>query len=251
MTLSWSARRQLLYYAVGLVMATILLFALWQTFLTATPTCFDGSRNGSETDIDCGGSCAKLCEGEAKIPNILWARSLESAPQTYTAVAYVENRTEGAGARQVPYLFQIFDDKNELVVEQEGATDLPPVAVIPVVLPNINVGNRVVARTLFRFTAEPVWERVRVDALPQVRITGQQLAADGTRLSAVIINDGFEDVRNLRVAGVVFDTEGVVRAASVTLIDRITAKASQPAVFTWGDALEGVARAEITVLPSF
>jgi len=96
-----------------------------------------------------------------------------------------------------------------------------------------------------------VWERVRADALPQVRITQQTVTADGTRLSGVIVNEGFSEVRNLTVVGVVFDTEGVARAASVTYIDRIAAKDSEPAVFTWSRSVEGVARAEITILPSF
>lgn len=185
------------------------------------------------------------------MPSILWARSLESAPQTYTGVAYIQNRTEGAGAKQVPYSFQLFDDKNDLVVEREGVADIPPIMTVPVILPNINVGSRTVARTLFKFTATPIWERVRADALPQVRITQQSLSADGTRLSALIINDGFEDIENLAVAGVVFDAAGIARAASITVLEHIPAKGSEPTVFTWGRAVADVARAEITVLPSF
>ena len=249
--LSWSARRQLLYYAVGIFLATILLFVLWQTFLTRQPSCQDGIQNGSEAGVDCGGSCALLCAEEARAPNILWARALETGPQTYTAVAYIENRNQGSGARSVPYSFKLYDDKNELAVEREGTVDVPPVSVVPVILPNIDLGNRTVARTIFTFSATPQWERVRADILPQVRITEQQLTADGKRLSATIVNEGLTEVRNLAVAGVVFDAQGVARAASVTVIGRIAAKASEPAVFTWGSEVADVARAEITVLPSF
>lgn len=251
MSLSWSARRKLLYYAVGLFLATILFFVLGQALLSRQPSCFDGAQNGLETDVDCGGACAKLCLAEARSPNVLWARAVESSPQTYTAIAYVENRTQGAAARQVPYTFRLFDSNNELVLEREGLADLPPVAVVPVILPNIDVGTRVVARALFTFTSEPQWERVPVEALPQVRIVEQSLAADGARLSATISNEGFDDVRSLRVAGVVFDAQGVARAASLITIPRIPAKASEPAVFTWSSPVPDVARAEITILPSF
>lgn len=251
MTLSWSARRKLLYYAVGLVLTTMLLFVLWQSLLTKAPTCFDGTQNGTETAVDCGGTCARVCEDTALMPNILWARSVQTAPQTYAAVAYVENRTDGAGARAVPYSFQLFDAQNELVLEREGVVDLPPIRTIPVVVPGLDVGTRVVARTLFKFTALPTWERVQVGVLPQVRISDQQLAANGTRLSAVITNDGFTDIRKLEVVGVIFDSSGTVRAASRAVIDSIVAKGSEPVVFTWGQPLSDVARAEITVLPAF
>ncbi|MEX2008181.1 MAG: hypothetical protein WD850_01700 [Candidatus Spechtbacterales bacterium] len=251
MTLSWSGRRQLLYYAVGIFLATILLFVLWDTFLTRQPTCQDGIQNGAETGVDCGGSCANICLDEARAPNILWARAFETSPQTYTAVAYVENRNQGAGAHAVPYTVRLYDEQNELVVEREGTADLPPVPQVPVILPNIDVGNRTVARTIFVFTASPQWERVRAEALPQVRITEQALTADGTRLSTLIVNEGLSEVRNLRVAGVVFDAAGVARAASVALLERIPAGTSQPVVFTWAGATSNVARAEITILPSF
>ncbi len=251
MALTWSGRRQLLYYAVGLLFATILLFVLWQAFLMRTPTCTDGIQNGGESGVDCGGACANICLGDARSPNILWARAFPAAPQTYTLVAYVENRTDGAAAKQVPYLLQLFDEKNELVIDREGFVDLPPVSTVPVVIPSLNVGNREVARTLFRFTAEPQWERVRADVLPQIRISGQQLAADGTRLSAQIHNDGFNEARGITVVGVIFDAEGIARAASVSYLDLIASKSSEPAVFTWRDSVANVARAEITVLPSF
>lgn len=251
MSLSWSARRQLLYYAVGIFLATILLFVVWDAFLTREPTCEDGIRNGNETGVDCGGSCPNICLEEARSPNILWARGFETSPQTFTAVAYVENRNPGAGAKQVPYSFKLYDEKNDLVVEREGLVDLPPVPQVPVILPNIDIGNRTVARTLFTFTAVPQWERVRAETLPQVRITEQALTADGTRLSALIVNEGLQEVRNVRVMGVVFDTAGVARAASVALLERIPAKASLPAVFTWSGGVAGTARAEITVLPDF
>jgi len=251
MALSWSGRRQLLYYAVGIVIASMLFFAGWQAFLTRQPTCTDNIKNGGEMGVDCGGACARLCAEEARSPNVLWSRAFRAGAQTYSAAAYVENRNQGVGAKNVPFSFQLFDDKNELVVEREGVVDLPPVGIIPIIVPTVDVGTRAVARTLFKFTAMPQWQRVSADALPQVRITQQQLAADGTRLSALIINDGFTDIRNLTVAGVVFDTAGVARAASLTVIDRIVAGASQPAVFTWSSAVSDVARAEITVLPSF
>lgn len=29
------------------------------------PSCVDGAKNGSETDVDCGGSCGKCFDGRA------------------------------------------------------------------------------------------------------------------------------------------------------------------------------------------
>ncbi len=251
MALSWSSRRQFLYYAVALVVAVVLFFILWQTFFTAQPTCQDGIQNGSEAGIDCGGACALLCEGQARSPVVLWSRTFETAPSFYTAATYIQNPNPGVGAKNVPYSLQLFDEKNLLVMEREGMVDLPPIGTIPLVETNIGVGNRTVARAIFAFTSPPVWNKVPAGTLPQLRITQQSLAQDGTRLSATIVNDSLDPIRSLDVAAVVFDSAGVARAASKTRIDNISAKSSEPLIFTWPSALTDVARAEITVLPSF
>lgn len=245
MTLTWSGRRKALYTSVGGIIAFMLLIVVYQTLFTAPPLCTDGKQNGLEHGVDCGGQCALLCQGEAHAPVVLWARAFEQAPQTYTAAAYIQNNNIGAGARQVGYSFQLFDSENKLVVERQGVADLPPVSVVPIIEPGINVGNRVVSRALFSFSTEPVW--VRAGALPKLSVSGQRLAADASRLEATVSNDSFVDVR-ATVAAVLFDADGVARSASKSTVT-VPARSSTPVVFTWGEPGRGIVRAEITLLP--
>lgn len=251
MALSWSTRRKLLYYGAGFIVLTTLLFVGYQTFFTRTPTCTDGIKNGNEAGVDCGGSCPLLCEAQAEMPRLLWVRAFPAILPSYTAVAYVQNLNIGAGARQVGYAFRLFDSNNSLIVERRGTVDIPPVQVVPIMETNIDVGNRVVARTFFEFTDEPVWTKVPADTLPPLRITDQSLEADGTRLSATIVNDSQREARQISAIAVLFDSQGIARAASRSLIGTVRSKSAEPLVFTWPDTLAEVARAEITLLPSF
>jgi len=244
MALTWSGRRKALYTSVGGVLAFMVLIFVYTSLFTAPPLCTDGKQNGTEQGIDCGGGCSLVCEGVARPPVVLWARSFEQAPQTYTAAAYIQNNNVGSGARQVVYTFQLYDSENKLVVDRTGSVDLPPVSVIPVIEPGINVGNRVVSRTLFSFSSQPAW--VRTGALPKLSVSEQQLASDGSRLSATIANDGFVDARTT-VAAVLFDNDGVARAASKSTVV-VPARGTLPVVFTWSPT-PGVVRAEISVLP--
>lgn len=244
-------RRQLLYYAVALVLGTMLLFVGWQTFLVRTPTCSDGLRNGAELGVDCGGSCTKVCEVQTQPPRLLWSRAFPIASPLYTAVAYVQNPNNGAGARQVRYTFRLFDEQNHLVVTREGFADLPPLHVVPIFETNIDIGNRSVARTLFEFTSEPVWNKVPQSAIPTLRLSDQDLLSDGTRLSATLINDSLTDAKDITVVAVLFDKDDIARAASRTVVPLVARQSSEPIVFTWSAGVEGVARAEITILPSF
>lgn len=245
MALTWSGRRKALYTSVGGIIALMALIVVYQTLFSAPALCTDGKQNGSEHGVDCGGSCSLLCQDEARAPVVLWARAFMAAPQTYTAAAYVQNNNVGAGARRVGYTFQLFDADNKLVVDRTGVADLPPVPTVPIIESGINVGHRTVSRTLFSFSTEPSW--VKAGQLPRLAISGQKLSVDASRLEATVSNDSFGDVR-ATVAAVLFDSEGVARAASKSTVT-IPSRSSTPIVFTWGLPAEGVVRAEITVLP--
>ncbi len=245
MTLSWSGRRKALYTAVAGVLGLLLVGFIYQALFTAPPMCTDGKQNGTEHGVDCGGTCALLCQSEAKNPVVLWARAFEQAPQTYTAAAYVQNNNPGAGARQVGYTFQLFDDENRLIVDRSGIADIPPVPVVPIIETGITAGNRPVTRALFSFSENPQW--IRAGQLPVLSVTGQKLSPDGRRLEATIRNASIGDAK-VQVAAVVFDDSGVARAASKSTIT-VPARGQTPVVFTWLISPPGTARAEITILP--
>lgn len=249
MALSWGKRRKFLYTSVASIFALGALIWAHQTFIAKPATCFDGILNQNEHGVDCGGTCALLCRHETRSPVVLWSRAFEVGTGTYTAAAYVQNQNPGAAARSVAYSFQLFDDKNALVVERVGTIDIPAVSIVPFIDPNINVGNRNVARAIFAFSQEPVWQRSA--ELPALRVGNQYLSPDASRLSATIYNDTISNADKVTVAAVLFDASGTARAASRSVLQRISRKGSQDVVFTWPQGVKGIVRAEITLLPSF
>ncbi|MDO8518505.1 MAG: hypothetical protein Q7S26_04430 [bacterium] len=259
MSLSWSFRRKVLYLAAVAVIAAGMLFALYELFFTAAPTCRDGTQNQNEAGVDCGGVCSLLCADTARAPQVLWARAFQTDTPSigsgqagvYTAAAYVQNQNGAAGARSVRYSFQLFDANNSLVIERDGVVDLPPVQTIPIVEQNINVGTRSVARALFAFSEVPAWERVSAGSIPVLRMSGQNLLPDGSRLSETVSNDSQTDVTNVSIVAVLFDTHGIARAASKSILASLPSGSAQEVVFTWPAGVPNVVRAEITTLPSF
>lgn len=250
MAISWSTRRKALYTGVAGLVAVALFFTLWQVFFTTAPTCSDGAQNGDERGVDCGGSCALVCAEAARAPRVLWARSFETAPSLYTAASYVENLNTGAGARRVRYSFQLLDSDNLLVVQRDGVVDIPAVNTVPIVEPNINVGQRTVARTLFAFAEVPQWYTLSAPQ-PVLRFSQQDLSADATRLTAVLTNDSSVDAARVEVVAVLFDAGGTARAASKSVVNALARRSSAPVVFTWPQGVPGIVRAELTALPSF
>lgn len=253
--LSWRQRRKYMYLsAVGVLLVVALVF-IWGTFFTTQPTCFDNQRNGNELEVDCGGSCALVCQITAREPVVLWARAFKNREDSYTAAAYIQNNNRGAGAKEVGYMFRLFDADNSLIVERRGTTDIPPLQVVPIIESNILVGNRSVVRTQLIFTSVPVWMLVPSEKVYPLTLTKQTLSPEESRLSAFVNNDTVSDAKRVTVAAILFDAEGVARAASKSFIENISRKSSQQVVFTWPEdaALLGadITRGEITILQSF
>lgn len=254
MAMTWSGRRQVLYSGVGAIVVFVLLIFLYQTFFTSPATCFDGKQNNDETGVDCGGTaCSLICADAAHPPVVAWTRSFQTNPGFYNAVAYVQNNNVGAGARNVAYSFTLYDDKNILIGHADGIINIPPAQNTPIIESNINVGNSVVARTLFAFTNDPpaVWNKVPTGSYPQLSISQPTHASDYSKLSATLVNSNVADVRGVSVIAILYDQDNTSVATSKSLIPRVAGRSQVPVVFTWPQGVQGVVKSEIIVLPSF
>lgn len=238
-----------MYYAVAGVVGIVVLAGLYDAFLNRAPNCRDGVQNQDERGIDCGGVCSLVCKEDTRDPVVLWSRSFNTSPGRYTAAAYIQHSNSGAGARKVGYTFQLFDAQNVLVTERQGTIDLPPTRTVPIVETDIQTGSREVARTLFAFNETPVWQAVR-NAPPVLRVTNQKLESNASRLTATLVNDSRTDASRAAVTAVLFDAEGVARAASKSIVS-VPGRGEEFIVFTWNPAPQGIVRGEIVVLPPF
>lgn len=243
----------MLYSGVGAIVVLILLVILYESFFSSPATCFDNTQNGSEAGIDCGGNCSLLCANTARSPVVEWARSFQGSRGTYSAVAYVKNNNPGAGARKVPYFFQLFDENNLLVVERNGVADIPPLATVPIIESNIFVGNRTVSRTLFAFTEDPpaVWNKVAPGSYLQLSVSQGVPAEDFSKLTAQLVNNNVSEVKNVTVVAILYDAGNTAIETSKSLIPRIAGRSQEEVVFTWPLGVSGAVRYEILVLPSF
>lgn len=245
-------RRKVLYISVTVLIVGGFLFWIGRSVISKPPTCFDQTQNQQEEGVDCGGPCSLMCKESVRSPVVLWTRALEIATSTYTAAAYVENpnSAKGAGALHVPYAFRLLDQNNVLIIERDGYIDIPPQQKVSIVEPNIDVGSRTVARAFLEFSDEISWNRIPASSIPTLRVENLSLAQDGSSVSAVLRNLSRDDARSITVTAVLFDAEGVARAASKSTITRVPAQGSQSIVFTWPSPNPTVVSAELIPLPA-
>ena len=113
----WAARRRLSYILIIFAFLAVVAFLIYQKYYYQEPTCFDNVLNQNEEDIDCGGTCDKVCPFRATTPNIIWSRALQIAPGIYNLLAKVENpnfdfRMKGSYIFQSLFARQRFSRRN-------------------------------------------------------------------------------------------------------------------------------------------
>jgi hypothetical protein len=206
-------------------------FLIWQYF--NAPTCFDGKQNGSETGIDCGGSCAKECLGEIKDLIVNWSKALDTGNGKYDLVAMVENPNPYLAVSKVVYQFKIYDKDNILMASQEGETFLFPSNTFPVFYSGVSFGSRIPAGISIEFQKNIDWERVIVEN-PRLFVSSKNFYNLPTpKLNILIENKSPLPVNGFSVAAVLYNKDKNTIGVSVTFIDNINSEETKEIIFTW------------------
>jgi hypothetical protein len=238
--MSWAQRRKATYiilvlFVLAIIASIILFFALKKV-----PTCFDGIQNGSEQGIDCGGSCNILCRAQYSNPIIVWgprwAKVLSSG--SYNFLTYAQNPNIGAGALNAQYLFKVYDKDNILLFQKTGTTYIPPNNNFVIFEDNINLSDKIPARTELNFIGNPVWQKMSGKELDVTAIS-KELVNEDTRpkLSVTMKNNTLNPIQNIEAIAILYDENNNAITFSKTQIDSIDADGTTDIVFTWPEKL--------------
>ncbi len=235
---SWSTKRKYAYL-IALIAAIVFLVALplFVLFYKA-PTCSDGKRNGKETGIDCGGSCARLCVADFSSLKTLWSYAMPIVPGVYNAMAYVQNPNQNVESVRMEYTFKLYDSSGLLVVERKGGTYVPAGQKFAVFESGLKTGSRQPVKTVFEFTSAPVWKKG--DTLSKIKtVTVDIDETSSPRVEVKIKNESSDtDYRTIDAFVILYDKDENRVAFSKTVIEEIARGESQTIAFTWPNPFE-------------
>jgi hypothetical protein len=234
---TWSGKRKLFYSSllVGVVVFFVAFPILY--FSYKAPTCFDGIRNGDEQNIDCGGSCVRLCQSSFLPPRIVWggAKLEKVADGLYNVASLIENKNIAGAAVNVPYKVSLYDDRGVFILEKTGVVTLYAHRNSLAFIPAINTDKRIPVKATFEFTKSPQWFKSSDDLLG-LSIIDKKYTEDetGSSLEVTVQNNTLYEYKNILVSVILSDLNGNVIGFSRTIIDSISPKgAREIAPFTW------------------
>ncbi len=242
--MTWAFKRQALYIFVLVLFICLFAFLIISSRLNKVPTCFDLKQNGTETGIDCGGSCSLACISQVDKVSVLWARAFRVVPGRYNAVAYLENHNKNTAINNISYRFRFADANNVYIGKREGSTFIPPSGKFAIFEPGIDIGNSIPVYTSFEFTQAPLWITVPQEKINQLRIlvSNINLTNEDTspRLSATIKNGSFYTIPEINVIAILYDANRNAVSASSTYLEMLEGEEEREANFTWPEPLSGV-----------
>lgn len=238
--LSWRIRRQAITFLVIAVFAGGIAFFAVSRFLPA-PSCLDQRRNQGETGVDCGGPCAPCELKNPKPVTVFWTRVSAGGPDTFDAVAFIENTNEILSSQQLQYEFTVFDEIG-VIGRRSGATFIFPQERIYVIEPNITL-VREPTRVEFKILGIQ-WELKPVQP-PRFVVTESQYIvreADDLKQGAVeafVSNTSPFDFREMETSIVVFDRERNILGVNRVVNEVIPAGARVKVISLWPSPLSG------------
>lgn len=216
-----------------LVLGTLIIYPR----LNRAPSCLDGKQNGTETGVDCGGSCTKACRTEVEDISILWSRSFQVVPGRYNAVVYLANHNRSAVVEKINYRFRFADKDNLYIGKREGATFIPPFGNFAIFESAVGLGLSIPVYTTFEFTTTPNWIQTGVEKLNQLKllVSDIQLENETTspHLSATIKNNSLLTIPEITVVAILYDSAHNAVSASSTFLDELKGEEAREVNFTW------------------
>ncbi len=235
--MTWALKRQIFYITILVFVFGVFGFLIIYNSSRHVPTCSDGILNGTESGVDCGGSCIRACSFQADSASVIWARSFLVVPGRYNAVAYVENHNKNLAVNKIKYSFRFADKDNVYLGRREGVVFIPPGRAFAVFERGIILGNSTPVYTTFEFTEVPDWITVSQNKINQLKLEVSDISLhdmDTTpRLTATIKNNSLTTIPNVSVVAILYDEKRNALSASSTLLDVLKGEESQALYFTW------------------
>lgn len=239
----WWAFWRRLAYGTGFVTFWLLggLLVFYTSFYQPA-NCFDGKLNGTEVEIDAGGTCVRVANSQVIQPTVLWANSFAVTTGQYNAVAYIDNRNVTIGTPELAYTFTFYNDA-AVVGTRSGTTVLPPNSSYPIFEGRIFTDGVPITSTELTFAPIDLWLPTEASGSMYKTNDLNLLSVDTRpRLQATLENSSVQNASNIEVVATIFSDGGTAVAASQTYIESFPARSTKDIVFTWPNSIAKTVR---------
>lgn len=217
--------KQIIYGGCFVLIVISLIVAAYFIWFRAAPTCFDGSQNGEETGVDCGGTCMD-CEIRFLAPfQTSWIKYFSSQDGT-VIVAEIKNLNIDYGAKSFFYSIEVYDGADKLVGVLKKNSFIYDGEIKYLIEP-VNVNSRDIKNIKISFS-DIRWESKKEFPRPEIQLRGVKTKSadpnnpgEGVVVSGFVTNNNAYNLSKVRVMGFLFKKNGAQLTASKNEIENL------------------------------
>lgn len=233
--INWRLEKKftIFFIVFGTIALVVFLFVY---FSLPEPTCFDGKQNQDEEGADCGGSCTP-CVKQPKDIITLWTRTFSVKENVYDVAALIENPNVFYGLSGFKYIFKVYNSNNVMVAVKEGKTFLSPQDKFVILETGIKTTGKL-GRVFMDIDYSSGWKYIDREK-PAVIVSEKKFVNfPFPTLQASLYNQSIFPVRDVYVAGILYDEQGNAIGASTSKLDEIKGESRSLVTFTWPEPFE-------------
>ncbi len=215
--------RQLIYGLIYLIVFSFVVFGIYFIWFKPEPTCFDNKKNQDEIGIDCGGSC-RSCEIKTLKPfNVSFVKHFPLGDKS-VIVAEIENPNPNYGTDNFIYAIDIYSDAGKIKNVEKNSFIYA--GEIKNIFETADINNKQIREIKISFS-EINWRPVSEFFKPSIQIrklkTEKEDGDLGVSVSGFLSNTNTFNVSKVKVLAFIFNSAGVMSAASKTELENIPA----------------------------
>ncbi len=232
---AWGVKRRLSYLVIVLFFFSIIFFSFYLGFFRRPASCSDNIKNQDEINIDCGGTCKRVCLAEISPLRKNWVRFFKTGDGKYDVAALIENPNYNLGLESLDYTFKLYDADKFFITEKVGQTFVNSRDKFVIFEGSLDTGKRIPVKAIIDFVTPMTWSRIdpKKSRSPVNTQNKELMEGQTPRLSAEIINSSTLDLDGISITAVVYDEDDNAIAVSQTFVDYLKRGGVWKIFFTW------------------
>ena len=197
---------------IAVFAAIFLLFVFFiYSIVKPKPTCFDGTKNQNEEDVDCGGVCQAKCAIKAVDLTVGKTGFLAGGAGSYDLFAEVINPNYRVGSGQFQYEFTLKDSSGSVLAKKSGVNFILPGEKKYVIETSVPISGTV-ASAEFR-AYNPQWTEFSTDyqQKPELRVVNKNYSEISSGVgfaeaTGLLKNESLFDFSNIKLKIILKDS---------------------------------------------
>ena len=245
---NWRQKRKTTILSIFLLLSFFYFGYKLYPVIFKAPSCDDKKLNGDETNVDCGGSCKKICLNNVVLPEIKFVKYIETEENLYDLVVFIENKNTDKQSEDTFLNYEVngYDNFGKNILNFFGSSSIPLGRKFPIIIQNVPIqvdgAENKISKINFRFLndknwikADPVFNNIFFKVLDNQYIKEENYYS---KLKVKLKNLVNAELRDVPVRALLYDEDDNLIAANETILEKIKKDKEEEIFFLWRNILK-------------